>query len=41
VGRERKELEDLMKNAEKQWNETQDAVSGRDLNVLNTNIANL
>ncbi|KAG1740523.1 hypoxia induced protein conserved region-domain-containing protein [Suillus paluster] len=36
AGRERKEFEDRLKDAEKQWKETQEAVSGRD---LNTNIA--
>ncbi|KAG0707765.1 hypoxia induced protein conserved region-domain-containing protein [Suillus ampliporus] len=36
AGRERKEFEDRLKIAERQWKETQDAVSGKD---LNTNVA--
>ncbi|KAG1847852.1 hypoxia induced protein conserved region-domain-containing protein [Suillus subalutaceus] len=33
AGRERKEFEDRLKDAEKQWKETEDAVSRRDLNT--------
>lgn len=36
AGRERKEFEDRLKDAEKQWKETEGAVSGKD---LKTNIA--
>ncbi|OJA21248.1 hypothetical protein AZE42_02522 [Rhizopogon vesiculosus] len=36
AGRDRKEFEDRLKDAERQWKETQDTVSGKD---LNTNIA--
>jgi hypothetical protein len=36
VGKERKEFEDRLKDAERQWTETQGAVPGKD---LNTNIA--